>query len=76
MLASGLLCFTLSLDDVIISYFVSGPNFEILPLKIFSMVKLGIKPEINALCSIILLATIVATIISQIILRRRQCNVG
>ena len=57
MLAAWLLSFTLSLDDVVISYFVSGPSYEILPLRIFSMVRLGISPEINALCTILLLFT-------------------
>jgi spermidine/putrescine transport system permease protein len=46
LFASWLLSFTLSLDDVIISYFVAGPEFEILPLKIYSMVRSGIKPEL------------------------------
>ncbi len=52
LFAGWLLSFTLSLDDVIISYFVAGPEFEILPLQIYSMVRSGIKPEINALCSV------------------------
>ncbi|MEF1174310.1 spermidine/putrescine ABC transporter permease PotC, partial [Vibrio sinaloensis] len=43
--AGWLLSFTLSLDDVIISSFVTGPTYEILPLKIYSMVKVGISPE-------------------------------
>ena len=64
-IASGwLLSFTLSLDDVIISYFVSGPNFNILPLKIYSMVRLGVKPEVNALCTLMLLFTLFAVITS------------
>ena len=46
--AGWLLSFTLSLDDVIISSFVTGPTYEILPLKIYSMVKVGISPEVNA----------------------------
>lgn len=74
LLAAWLLSFTLSLDDVIISYFVSGPNFEILPLKIYSMVKIGVKPEINALCSLILFFTIAAIITAQLFIRQRPCN--
>ncbi len=62
-IASGwLLSFTLSLDDVIISYFVSGPSFDILPLKIYSMVRLGVKPEVNALCTLMLAFTLFAVI--------------
>lgn len=72
IIAAWLLSFTLSLDDVIISYFVSGPNFQILPLEIFSMVKVGVKPELNALCSIILLVTFSIAIASQFLLRRKQ----
>lgn len=49
--AGWLLSFTLSLDDVIISSFVTGPTYEILPLKIYSMVKVGISPEVNALAT-------------------------
>lgn len=71
ILAGWLLSFTLSLDDVIISYFVSGSNYEILPLKIYSMVKLGVKPEVNALCTMIFGATLLIVIISQLILRKK-----
>lgn len=62
--AGWLLSFTLSLDDVIISYFVSGPTFDILPLKIYSMVRLGVKPEVNALCTIMLAFTLLVVIAS------------
>ncbi len=63
IMAGWLLSFTLSLDNIIISYFVSGPSFDILPLKIFAMVKLGVKPEVNALCSIMLLLTFITIFI-------------
>lgn len=72
LLASWLLCFTLSLDDVIISFFVSGPSFSILPLHIYSLVRVGVSPEINALCSLILLATILLVFTSQYLLRKKQ----
>ncbi len=71
MLAGWLLSFTLSVDDVIISYFVTGPGFEILPLKIYSMVRLGVKPEINALCSVTFVLTLLLVIISQVALRKK-----
>jgi spermidine/putrescine transport system permease protein len=70
IIAGWLLSFTLSLDDVIISYFVSGPTFEILPLKIYSMVRLGIKPEINALCTLLLVGTLLIVTTAQIALRK------
>lgn len=71
LFASWLLSFTLSLDDVIISYFVAGPEFQILPLQIYSMVKSGIKPEINALCSVLFCITMVMVVLSQLALRRK-----
>lgn len=72
IIAGWLLSFTLSLDDVITSYFVAGPNYEILPLRIYSMVKLGIKPEINALCTLLLAMTLVLVIAAQLALRKKQ----
>lgn len=71
IIAGWLLSFTLSLDDVIISYFVTGPTFEILPLTIYSMVRLGVKPEINALCAILLLLTLIIVVLSQRVLRKK-----
>ncbi len=52
VLAGWLLAFTLSMDDVLISFFVTGPSFEVLPLKIYSMVRLGMKPDVNALSAV------------------------
>lgn len=72
LLAGWLLSFTLSLDDVIISYFVAGPEFEILPLRIYSMVRSGIKPEINALCTILFCFTLSLIVLSQWVQRRRS----
>jgi spermidine/putrescine transport system permease protein len=71
LFAGWLLSFTLSIDDVIISYFVAGPDFEILPLKIYSMVRLGVKPEINALCTVTFGLTLLLVIISQLSLRKK-----
>jgi spermidine/putrescine transport system permease protein len=72
IVAGWLLSFTLSLDDVIISYFVSGPKYEILPLKIYSMVRIGVKPEVNALCTIMLGLTLLAAIVYQWALMRKK----
>ncbi|MGO3685457.1 MAG: spermidine/putrescine ABC transporter permease PotC [Proteus vulgaris] len=70
--ASGwLLSFTLSMDDVVVSSFVTGPSYEILPLKIYSMVKVGVSPEVNALATILLGLSLVLVLISQLILRDR-----
>lgn len=58
ILAGSLLALTLSLDDVIISFFVAGPTSTTLPLKVFSMVKFGVSPKINALSTVLLLVVI------------------
>jgi spermidine/putrescine transport system permease protein len=76
VLAGWLLGFTLSLDDVVISMFVTGPTFEILPLRIYSMVRLGIKPEVNALATVLLLLSLFALISSQFILIRKRGVAG
>ncbi|HDM8042474.1 TPA: spermidine/putrescine ABC transporter permease PotC [Vibrio campbellii] len=69
--AGWLLSFTLSLDDVIISSFVTGPTYEILPLKIYSMVKVGISPEVNALSTVMLIVSLVLVVISQLLAREK-----
>ena len=71
LFAGWLLSFTLSLDDVIISYFVTGPEFEILPLRIYSMVRAGVKPEINALCTVLFSVTLTLIVLSQLALRKK-----
>ncbi|MDD3225517.1 MAG: ABC transporter permease subunit [Clostridium sp.] len=67
IISGAMLAFALSLDDVIINFFVSGPESTTLPIKIFSMLRFGLSPEINALCTIMLLVTSTVLIISQII---------
>ncbi len=69
--AGWLLSFTLSLDDVIISSFVTGPTYEILPLKIYSMVKVGISPEVNALATVMLIVSLVLVVLSQLLAREK-----
>ncbi len=72
IIAGFLLAFTLSLDDVIISFFVTGPDYEILPLKIYSMVRLGVKPEINALSAILFAVTLFMVLLSQILTKEKK----
>ncbi|MCQ1059514.1 spermidine/putrescine ABC transporter permease PotC [Photobacterium sp. DNB23_23_1] len=69
--AGWLLSFTLSLDDVIVSSFVTGPSYEILPLKIYSMVKVGISPEVNALATIMLIVSLILVVTSQLLAREK-----
>ncbi|MEK6202746.1 MAG: ABC transporter permease subunit [Psychrobacter sp.] len=71
VMSGWLLAFTLSLDDVVVSTFVTGPSYEILPLRIYSMVRVGLKPEVNAIGTILLVASLILVVISQLLLRRR-----
>ena len=59
VISGGLLAFTLSLDDVVISYFTAGPSSNTLPLYIYSIIKTGITPDVNALSSLMLLIVII-----------------
>jgi spermidine/putrescine transport system permease protein len=70
--AGWLLSFTLSLDDVIISSFVTGPGFEILPIRVFSMVKVGVSPEVNVLATLLLVLSLLLVTVSTLLLKRRK----
>jgi spermidine/putrescine transport system permease protein len=65
IMAGGLLAFTLSIDDFVITFFVAGPGSTTLPIRIYSMIKHGSPPLINALSSILLLFTFIAVFFSQ-----------
>jgi len=69
ILGGALLAFTLSLDDFVITFFTSGPGATTLPLRIYSMVKLGVTPEINALSSVMLFASFVLVMLSFVLQR-------
>lgn len=71
IVAGWLLSFTLSLDDVIISSFVTGPSFEILPIRVFSLVKVGVSPEVNVLATVLLMISLVLVTLSMLLLRRK-----
>ena len=72
ILSGAQLAFTLSLDDVVISYFVSGPNSNTLPLQIYSMIKTGVTPSVNALITILLLIIFIMLTFSMILSLRRM----
>jgi putrescine transport system permease protein len=72
LLASWLLSFTLSLDDLVISSFVAGPATNTLPMLIYSKVRLGISPEINALASIIIAIVGTCVIAAGWVMRRTE----
>ena len=63
--AAWLLSFTLSLDDVILASFLSGPGFTTLPMEVFSRVRLGLRPEVNALATLFILAVGLCVIIAN-----------
>lgn len=70
ILAGGLLAFTLSIDDFVISFFVAGPGSTTLPIKIYSMIKYGAPPLINALSTLLLVITFACVIASQYLTNR------
>lgn len=72
-LVSGwLLAFTLSLDDLVIASFVSGPSSTTLPMKVFSSVRLGVSPKINALATLMILAVSIAAVIGWWVMTRED----
>ncbi|WP_137391256.1 ABC transporter permease [Rhodoligotrophos defluvii] len=62
LVAGALLAFTLSLDDFVITFFTSGPNAVTFPVKIYSMVRFSVTPEVNAASTVLILITVIATI--------------
>ena len=72
IVSSWLLCFTLSLDDLVISSFVSGPGASTLPMVIYSKVKLGVSPDINALASLIVCLVGVLILTAGWLMRRAE----
>jgi spermidine/putrescine transport system permease protein len=65
IVAGALLSFTLSFDEFVITFFTNGPSTPTLPIVIYSMVRFGVTPEINALASLVLLFSIIIVLISQ-----------
>jgi spermidine/putrescine transport system permease protein len=71
VLAGALLAFTLSLDDYVITYFTAGPGSTTLPLRVYSMVRFAVTPEVNALSSLWILTVFTVLGFGQILQRRR-----
>jgi spermidine/putrescine transport system permease protein len=65
VVAGALLAFTLSLDEFVIAFFTAGPTTQTLPIAIYSMVRFGVTPEINALATMLLLVSVAAVIGAQ-----------
>ena len=72
ILTASLLALALSLDDVVISTYMSGPKTTTLPVHIFSMMRVGVTPKVNALCTLILVGTFFIVGLSQIISKRQK----
>src|SRR5450830_68059 len=72
--AGGMMSFALSLDDLVLASFVSGPGSTTLPMEVFSAVRLGVKPEINAVASLILLSVSLVTFFVWFFSRRAEEN--
>lgn len=70
--AGWMLAFTLSLDDLVIAQFNSGPGATTLPMKIFSQVRLGVTPEINAVCAILVALVATGVIVASISLKKQE----
>lgn len=75
IVAGGMLAFTLSLDDFVVSFFTTGPGATTLPILIYSSVKRGITPDINALSTLIVLVSVVGTV-AVAFLQRPSKNPG
>ena len=71
ILSGWLLAFTLSLDDLVIASFVSGPGNSTLPMVIFSKVRLGVTPEVNALATLMILTVAIGVIVAMFQMRKR-----
>jgi len=72
LIAGWLLAFTLSLDDLVIASFVSGPSSTTLPMKVFSSVRLGVSPKINALATLMIVAVSIAAVIGWWVMSRED----
>ena len=72
VVAGWMLGFTLSLDDLVIASFTTGPGATTLPMKIYSQVRLGVTPEINAVCTILIAIVTAGVIIASIASKRAE----
>lgn len=70
IISGALLAFTLSLDDFVITFFVSGPGSTTLPVRVYSMIKFGVTPEVNAISTLMLVGSTFLVILSLVLQRR------
>ncbi len=74
--AGWMLAFTLSLDDLVIASFTTGPGATTLPMRIYSQVRLGVTPEINAISTLMIAVVTVGVLITTIVTKTRAAGVG
>ena len=74
VLSGWMLALTLSLDDLVIASFTSGPGATTLPMKIYSQVRLGVTPEINAICTILIGVVAIGVVIASIVTKQREAQ--
>jgi spermidine/putrescine transport system permease protein len=70
IIGGALLAFTLSIDDFVITFFVSGPGATTLPVRVYSMIRIGVTPEVNAISAVMLIVSI-ALLLGSLALQRR-----
>ena len=71
VISGWMLAFTLSLDDLVIASFTSGPGATTLPMKIYSQVRLGVTPEINAVCTVLIAIVTTGVVVAALLNKRR-----
>lgn len=74
VISGSLLAFAMSMDDVVISIFINGPRLSTLPIKVYTQMKTGVTPEINALCTIMLAVTLLVLVLYSLVGRWRKKN--
>jgi putrescine transport system permease protein len=73
-MSAWLLTFTLSLDDVVLSAFLSGPGSTTMPLVIFSRARLGLNPSVNAVATVIVVAVAIGVVVASYLIARAERN--
>ena len=72
VISGWMLAFTLSLDDLVIASFTTGPGATTLPMKIYSQVRLGVTPEINAVCTILIALVTIGVVSASLVTKRQE----
>ncbi len=72
VVAGALLVFTLSLDEFVIAYFTAGPTTQTLPIAVYSMVRVGVTPEINALATVLVVVSVAVVVVAARAVRRTE----